>query len=73
VPKDFLTTNEKVSFYDGILGENVFAYGIAQYYCEMSNLFDDAQHFKEKFESAINKCMQGVVRKRVMKERKWVF
>lgn len=67
-----LTTEDELSVFDGVLNDLVFSYGIAYIYCEMSSLYDDAEMWKEKFEKAINDCMSGAVRERVMKVRRWI-
>jgi len=72
VPEDF-TTEDDISVFDGVLNDLVFSYGIAYVYCEMSALYDDAEMWKEKFVSAINDCMSGVVRDRVMRVRRWLY
>lgn len=71
VPKDF-TTEDEVTAFDGVLNDLVYSYGIAYVYCEMSALYDDAEMWKEKFESSINDCMSSVVRERVMRVRRWL-
>ncbi|NCB48253.1 MAG: hypothetical protein EOM55_01290 [Clostridia bacterium] len=71
VPADFVVEDE-VSVFDGVLNDLVYSYGIAYIYCEMYALYDDAQMWKEKFEKAINDCMSGVVRERVMRVRRWL-
>lgn len=70
IPED-LTTEDNISVFEN-LSSLVFSYGIAYIYCEMSSLFGDAEMWQEKFESAINECMRGVVRERVMKVRRWL-
>jgi len=71
VPADF-SVEDEVGLFDGVINDLVYSYGIAYVYCEMSSLYDDSEMWKEKFEKAINDCMSGVVRERVMRVRRWL-
>ncbi len=71
VPEDLKTTDD-VQFFDGVIDELVFSYGVCYVYCEMCSLFDDAQMWQEKFENAINDCMRRGMQQKIMRVRRWL-